>query len=50
MHLLSQEHLDRLPAPKAIDPQRVAAILHKYMPEYTLHFPQETGRRIGDPR
>ena len=37
MHLLSQEHLNRLLAPKAIDPLRVATILHQYMPEHTLH-------------
>ena len=37
MHLLSQEHLNTLLAPKVIDPLRFATILHKYMPEYTPH-------------
>jgi hypothetical protein len=37
MYLLSQEHLNRLLAPKANDPQRLATILHQYMPECTLH-------------
>lgn len=36
MKNLTEDHLDRLLAPRAIDPHWVAMILQPHMPEYSL--------------